>query len=152
LLNDLLLETKEIVNVLEEKIFDQKTGFTPKAANLVDSTMKNITNMINKATINWDKAFNKMEKTIDDSAVTVTQLEERTFEAGKVIGQLVNLESVTRLAEGKQMSQSESNIAILSLTTTMIGHLHMNDQRKSSDSLLKFLEIYVQEAEVDVRF
>ncbi len=138
--------------VLEAKIFDQKTGFTPRAVNMVEDTMKNITNVINKATKNWDKAFNKMEKTIDDSAVTVTQLENKTFEAGKVIGQLVNLETVTRLAEGKQMSHSEANLAILSLTASMMGHLYRNNQLESQKSLLEFLEIYDKEAEVDVPF
>jgi chromosome segregation ATPase len=90
-LKHLLEETNDIINTIDQQVFDQKRGFHPRATAIVTNTMETLQKEIDKQMKNWQKAFDKMNQNITDAATAVNQFEQRSHEAGKFLGQLVNL-------------------------------------------------------------
>ena len=74
-MGECLLKISQIVKQIEKQVFSRETGLKPQSKTLIQETVQDIHEELNKASIQWSRNLTKLEKMIEESAKRVARLE-----------------------------------------------------------------------------
>jgi chromosome segregation ATPase len=138
-------ELQNLVTRIEREVLNPETGLKYQTVELVTTTISEINVEMGQNRKKLLADIDKLSKAVASSEIKVNTMLQNSYEAGKVIGALFDLDSVTRLIQGKKLSGLEEVIAITALTAAMMDYLNRYRFYKSADSLNSFLKTYSDE-------
>jgi hypothetical protein len=146
----LAVEFRGIVNELDSRILSPETGLKKQATNLMVEALAEIRITLNSQQKNFQSRLETFDDNIERASERVKTLTQNSYEAGKLIGTLSDLDTVTKLIQGKLINPLDANIAVLALTTAIMDYLRRNNYNQSIVRMNHFLDAYRSESLVQL--
>jgi cell division protein FtsB len=138
-------ELKSQIKKIEAEILSPETGVKTRVDRLVGETVQEISETLKSYNTEWLRHHQTLSNIIQESAKTVAALEEKTYEAGKMIGEVIHLESVLKLCRNEPLSTLEEEIGVISLALILMNHLTKKNLTRSVTDLNRFIQTYSNE-------
>ena len=139
---NLTQEMRDLIISLEDKVLSEKTGLKPRTVTLVTKTLGGIDSKLTAHEQAFQNTLDKLLKAVAEAERTVNRLNTNSYEAGKLVGGLTHLDSVTKLVQGRPLKAEEALVAVHSLTSALMEYTSRKGLNTCTVQLEAFLDEY----------